>query len=55
MKGHFHVYLALEKGTLHFGMYKKIVEASIEMADPPPRSIHFLIFHKPPFLLAKNM
>ena len=26
---------ALEKGTLDLGMYKKIIEASIETGDPP--------------------
>ena len=34
IKGHFHVYSAQEKGTLDLGMYKKIIEASIEMGDP---------------------
>ena len=32
-------------------MYKKIIEASIEMGDPP---IHFLIFYEPPFLPARK-
>ena len=53
IKGHFHVYSAQGKGTLDIGMYKKIIEASIEIGDPPP-SIHFLIFYEPPFLLAKK-
>ena len=34
------------------GMYKKIIEASIEMGDLPP--LHFLIFYEPPFLLAEK-
>ena len=52
IKGHFHVYSAQGKGTLDIGMYKKIIEASIEIGDPP--SIHFLIFYEPPFFLAKK-
>ena len=35
IKGHFHVYSAQGKGTLDIGMYKKIIEASIEIGDPP--------------------
>ena len=53
IKGHFHVYSAQGKGTLDIDMYKKIIEASIEMGDPP--SIHFLIFMNPPFCWLKNM
>ena len=34
IKGHFHVYSAQGKGTLDIGMYKKIIEASIEIGDP---------------------
>ena len=54
IKGHFHVYSAQGKGTLDIGMYKKIIEANIEIGDPP--SIHFLIFYDPPpFCRLKNM
>ena len=52
IKGHFHVYSALEKGTLDLGMYKKQLKQALKWETP---SIHFLIFYEPLFSLAENM